>query len=76
MRIHHLNTGTLCPLGEKLVSGEGGFGTARVVCHALLIEAGDQLVLVETGLGTEDAAHPYSEELFCAHDPVDLDRFG
>ena len=30
-----------------------------MVCHCLLIEAGDSLVLVDTGFGAEDAAHPY-----------------
>jgi len=59
LRIHHLNCGTLCPFGERLISGQGGFGAARVVCHTLLIEAGEELVLVETGFGTDDAAHPY-----------------
>lgn len=59
MKVHHLNCGTLCPYGGKLVSGEGGFGGAHMVCHCLLVEAGDSLVLVDTGFGTEDAAHPY-----------------
>lgn len=59
MRIHHLNCGTLCPLGERLISGEGGLGAAEIVCHCLLIEAGGELVLIETGFGTEDARHPY-----------------
>ena len=59
MKIHHLNCGTLCPYGGKLVSGEGGFGGAHMVCHCLLIEAGDSLVLVDTGFGADDAAHPY-----------------
>jgi glyoxylase-like metal-dependent hydrolase (beta-lactamase superfamily II) len=59
MKIHHLNCGTLCPYGGRLVSGEGGFGGAHMVCHCLLIEAGDQLVLVDTGFGADDAAHPY-----------------
>jgi glyoxylase-like metal-dependent hydrolase (beta-lactamase superfamily II) len=30
-----------------------------MVCHCLLIEAGDALVLIETGFGSEDAANPY-----------------
>lgn len=59
MRIHHLNCGTLCPFGDRLISGGGGFGAAEIVCHCLLIEAGDALVLVETGFGTDDARHPY-----------------
>ncbi len=59
MKIHHLNCGSLCPYGAKLITGEGGFGAAHLVCHCLLIEAGDSLVLVDTGFGADDAAHPY-----------------
>ena len=59
MRIHHLNCGSLCPLGDRFISGDGGLGPAEIVCHCLLIEAGDELVLVETGFGTADAEHPY-----------------
>jgi glyoxylase-like metal-dependent hydrolase (beta-lactamase superfamily II) len=58
LRIHHLNCGTLCPFGERFISGEGGLGSAEIVCHCLLIEAGGELVLVDTGFGTEDARHP------------------
>jgi glyoxylase-like metal-dependent hydrolase (beta-lactamase superfamily II) len=59
MRIHHLNCGTSCPRGARLLSGEGGFfELARLVCHCLLIEAGDGLVLLDTGYGTEDARNP------------------
>jgi len=49
----------LCPYGGKIVSGEGGFTGAHMVCHCLLIEAADQLILVDTGFGADDAAHPY-----------------
>ena len=42
MRIHHLDCGTLrTPVG-------------RMVCHVLLLEVEDRLVLVGTGFGTED----------------------
>ena len=61
MKIHHLNCGTLCPYGGRLVSGEGGLGAARIVCHCLLIEAGSSLVLIDTGFGVEDSAHPYRQ---------------
>jgi glyoxylase-like metal-dependent hydrolase (beta-lactamase superfamily II) len=57
--IHHMSCGTLCPVGGRLISGEGGFGRARMVCHCLLIEAGDELVLIDTGFGLDDAVHPY-----------------
>ena len=40
MRIHHLNCGTSCPHGARLLNGEGGWlEPARMVCHCLLIEA-------------------------------------
>lgn len=44
MRIHHLNCGTLRPAG------------GRMVCHCLLVETADRLVLVDSGFGTEDLA--------------------
>jgi glyoxylase-like metal-dependent hydrolase (beta-lactamase superfamily II) len=59
MAIHHLNCGTLCPYGGRLVTGEAGLTGAEICCHCLLIEAAGQLVLVDTGLGAEDVAHPY-----------------
>ncbi len=59
MRIHHLNCGSFCPHGRRLINGEGGLlERASVVCHCLLIEAGDGLVLVDTGFGMEDARNP------------------
>jgi glyoxylase-like metal-dependent hydrolase (beta-lactamase superfamily II) len=59
MRIHHLNCGSFCPHGRRLVNGEGGLlERAQVVCHCLAIEAGDRLVLVDTGFGTADARNP------------------
>src|SRR5262245_25889315 len=59
MRIHHLNCGTLCPNGARLVNGKGGLlEPARIVCHCLLIEADDGLVLLDTGFGTEDTRNP------------------
>jgi glyoxylase-like metal-dependent hydrolase (beta-lactamase superfamily II) len=59
MRIHHLNCGSLCPHGARLINGEGGFlARATIACHCLLIESGDSLVLVDTGFGTEDARNP------------------
>jgi len=59
MRIHHLSCGSLCPHGGRLIGGEGGLlATANVVCHCLLIESGDGLVLVDTGFGRGDARNP------------------
>ena len=59
VKIHHINCGTLCPYGGKFVSGDGGFGGAKVVCHCLLIETADALVLVDTGMGLDDLRRPY-----------------
>jgi len=65
MKIHHLNTATMCPYGGAIITGDapenpdGGMLTqlrapARMVCHTLLIEVNDGLVLVESGLGLDD----------------------
>lgn len=59
MRIHHLSCASMCPYGERWLSGEGSLlGTAELVAHCLLIEAGGSLVLVDTGFGTGDVADP------------------
>ena len=59
MKIHHLNTATMCPLGGRFVSGDGGlFSRARLVCHVLLVETDEGLVLIDTGLGLGDIADP------------------
>jgi glyoxylase-like metal-dependent hydrolase (beta-lactamase superfamily II) len=59
MRIHHLNCGSLCPHGGRLLGAEGGIlSTAEIVCHCLAIESGDGIVLVDTGFGMEDARKP------------------
>ena len=58
MRIHHLNAGTMSPVGARLINGRGGlFERARLVCHTLVIETGDRLVLVDTGFGLKAVAH-------------------
>jgi len=58
-KIHHLNCGTMCPLGERLMQGEGSlFGTGRIVAHCLLVEGAEGLVLIDTGFGTGDIARP------------------
>lgn len=59
MRIHHLNTGTMCPIGRRLVNGTGSiFQRARMVCHCLLAETNDGLALVDTGIGLDDIGDP------------------
>jgi glyoxylase-like metal-dependent hydrolase (beta-lactamase superfamily II) len=57
--IRHLNCGTMCPRGARMLTGEGGlFTEARLVCHCLLIEGADELVLVDTGFGLDDVRKP------------------
>ena len=46
-RVHHLNCGTLRPLGAPAMA-----------CHVLLLETDAGLVLVDTGLGLADIAAP------------------
>lgn len=59
IRIHHLNCGTMCPYGRRFMAGEGGvLETATLCCHCLLIETAQGLVLVDSGLGTDDVSHP------------------
>ena len=56
MKIHHLNCGTMCPIGGTRITG-GGHG-GRIVCHCLLVETENGLVLIETGMGVDDVRHP------------------
>ncbi|WP_239460051.1 MBL fold metallo-hydrolase [Nocardioides daejeonensis] len=49
--VHHLNCATMRPVG-------GRWASERVVCHVLLVERGDGLLLVDTGFGTADLADP------------------
>ncbi len=61
LRIHHLNCATLCPVSARLVNGTGGLiSPATIICHCLLIETDNKLILVDTGLGSQDMAHPDS----------------
>jgi glyoxylase-like metal-dependent hydrolase (beta-lactamase superfamily II) len=58
-RIHHLNCGTMCPWGQRLINGDGRvLAAAKIICHVLLIELDDGLVLVDTGFGTDDVRSP------------------
>ncbi len=59
MRIYHLNCGTMAPLGKRFTEGAGmPWHKGRLVCHCLLIETENKLVLVDTGLGLRDIATP------------------
>lgn len=58
-RIHHLNCATIYHPGGRFWDGRPGvMRTASLVCHCLLVEREDGLVLIDTGLGTADLAQP------------------
>ena len=59
MRIHHLNCGTCCPVGGRLFDGASDSPFGHLVCHCLLIESDQGLILVDTGFGTRDVAHAH-----------------
>jgi len=45
----------MCPHGRRLINGDGGvLGRARLVCHCLLVEGAEGLVLIDTGFGLDD----------------------
>jgi len=49
----------MCPRGARLLTGKGGWlATATMVCHCLLVEGAEALVLVDTGFGLADARDP------------------
>jgi glyoxylase-like metal-dependent hydrolase (beta-lactamase superfamily II) len=53
--VHHLGCGTMCPHGGRLITGSGSVReTARLICHCLLVEGTDGLVLIDTGFGLDD----------------------
>lgn len=59
MRIHHLNCISTCPLGGRLMDGRTpDLARGHLTCHCLLVETPECLVLVDTGLGLRDVAHP------------------
>jgi len=60
--IHHLNCGTLCPHGARLITGEGSLlGVARMVCHCILIEGAEGLVLIADVDGAPAAAISFAD---------------
>lgn len=61
-RLHHLNCVSSCPLGGRLMDGRSPSILQRgsLCCHCLLAETDDGLVLVDTGFGLRDVAHPRS----------------
>src|SRR5205823_4708337 len=47
------------PIGGRLVDGQGGLlRRAELVCHCLLVETGNELVLIETGMGSPSVHRP------------------
>ncbi|BAZ09264.1 beta-lactamase domain-containing protein [Calothrix sp. NIES-4071] len=64
MRIHHLNCGCMCPVGGALFDGFSRGLTASLVCHCLLIESNEGLVLIDTGFGQRDVRAPLSRLSF------------
>ena len=49
-RVHHLNCGTMLPLGRRLPA----VMPRDLVAHCLLVERTDGLTLVDTGIGVAD----------------------
>lgn len=60
MRVHHLDCVSMCPYGGRLVDGRSRsvLQRAHLVCHCLLVETDEGLVLVDTGFGLRDVADP------------------
>jgi glyoxylase-like metal-dependent hydrolase (beta-lactamase superfamily II) len=54
MRIHHLRCGSACSLPARFIPEM----SRQTICHCLLIETDDGLVLVDAGFGAEDARRP------------------
>jgi glyoxylase-like metal-dependent hydrolase (beta-lactamase superfamily II) len=54
MKVHHVNCATMCPPLGKLAVNRSGF----MVCHCLIIESSDGLVLVDTGIGVAEHEDP------------------
>jgi glyoxylase-like metal-dependent hydrolase (beta-lactamase superfamily II) len=76
MHIHHLNCGCMCPLGGALFDGFSKGLTARLVCHCLLIETNQGLVLVDTGFGLQDVQSHYARlsPFFVHFNNIQFDR--
>ena len=55
--VHHLDCGRMTPLAGGLIYGADA-RHRHLVCHCLLLELPDRLVLVDSGLGLADVADP------------------
>jgi glyoxylase-like metal-dependent hydrolase (beta-lactamase superfamily II) len=60
MHIHHLNCGCMCPIGGALFDGFSRGLFAHLICHCLLVETEQGLVLIDTGFGQRDIQAPSS----------------
>lgn len=58
MHIHHMNCGTGCPFGGALFDGRSKGIKGKLVCHCLVVETNEGLVLVDTGYGLKDVRGP------------------
>jgi glyoxylase-like metal-dependent hydrolase (beta-lactamase superfamily II) len=74
MRIHHLNCGSMCPVGGAAFDGYSRGLRAHLVCHCLLVETDAGLVMVDTGLGLMDvrAPKPRLSAFFVAFNNIQL----
>lgn len=57
MRVHHLNCACMCPIGGKLFPA---VFPRKVICHCLLVESSDGLILVDTGFAKSVLEKPRS----------------
>ncbi len=49
----------MCPRGARVLTGVGGLlDEAHLICHCLLIEGAEGLVLIDTGFGLDDVRNP------------------
>jgi glyoxylase-like metal-dependent hydrolase (beta-lactamase superfamily II) len=66
----------MCPIGGALFDGFSRGLTARLVCHCLLVETNQGLVLIDTGFGLRDVNSPYSRlsPFFIHFNGIQFDR--
>jgi glyoxylase-like metal-dependent hydrolase (beta-lactamase superfamily II) len=66
----------MCPIGGAIFDGFSRGLTARLVCHCLLVETNQGLVLIDTGFGLRDVQSPYSRlsPFFIHFNGIQFDR--
>jgi glyoxylase-like metal-dependent hydrolase (beta-lactamase superfamily II) len=66
----------MCPVGGALFDGFSSGLTSHLVCHCLLIETNQGLVLVDTGFGLRDIEAPYNRlsPFFVLFNNIQFDR--